>query len=711
MKLADYDFDNLLKVIPKGYDFEMYITPRFQHHFITNKYENFTSQIIKKYLKPGGAFVDVGAHYGFYSLLVKKMNLKDSDVISVEPVKENFDLLNKNVRLNNFTRVKTINCAVSNKTGTRVFNVAEASDSSSFYNHPLTKCIRKDTVRTTTLDSLLKGKHINMIKIDTEGHELSVLSGMKQVVKNNPEMLIIIEFNPKCIRAAGRQPEELIDSLSRMDYEIYMIDEIERSLYKLTVNENSWNSMMDTRSYVNLLCVPKGKFFYIDFYSHTAELGGSELSMLELIRVLQEHNILVHVHLPYKGPLIQILEDSAVGTSIVPYNWWVDNNNSRSKQTLRSFLEALSTVNSSLKHVTMMNPDLIYTNTSTHPWGLYSAIKLHKPHIWHIREFGLTDHNLHYSLGERITKHIVSLSNVVITNSKAVKESYKGFVAPEKLKYIYNEIKVREKQVLSKVTPVYFKKSNSLKLLCLGTIMPTKGQIDAVLAIIKLPKKNNVELVIAGKTEDLAYFRKISKLVTDNKLNEKIHILGYQDNPYDLISSSDIVLVCSSNEAFGRVTAEAMLLKKAVIGTRSGGTMELVSDGDTGYLYIPKNIESLTRRILRYVDVPKLVRTHGNNGYRKITALFSKNAYVSSILKIIKKAISEGCLTSDLNSLLQSIEFLLLDSSLKSNAKSGEYQQVENELRIKSEDLERIQSAKFYKLWQTYCNLRDKILK
>ena len=55
--------------------------------------------------------------------------------------------------------------------------------------------------------------------------------------------------------------------------------------------------------------------------------------------------------------------------------------------------------------------------------------------------------------------------------------------------------------------------------------------------------------------------------------------------------------MCSRSEAFGRVTVEYLRRGRPVIGTRSGGTPELVEDGVTGFLYEPGDCTALAHRI------------------------------------------------------------------------------------------------------------------
>ena len=92
----EYNLKALKKITTSG--FEMFITPRYLDHYITHEYEPFSTKIIETYVKDGSTFVDVGAHYGYYSLLAVNRK-KDIRIIAIEPVKENFLILEKNLSL------------------------------------------------------------------------------------------------------------------------------------------------------------------------------------------------------------------------------------------------------------------------------------------------------------------------------------------------------------------------------------------------------------------------------------------------------------------------------------------------------------------------------------------------------------------------------------------------------------------------------------
>jgi hypothetical protein len=78
------------------------------------------------------------------------------------------------------------------------------------------------------LDATLKElgwPHVDLIKIDVEGAEVSVLSGMAQLLENQTDLKLVVEFMPELLHNAGVTPQQFFDKLTSLDPEIYFIDE------------------------------------------------------------------------------------------------------------------------------------------------------------------------------------------------------------------------------------------------------------------------------------------------------------------------------------------------------------------------------------------------------------------------------------------------------------------------------------------------------
>jgi FkbM family methyltransferase len=131
-------------------------------------------------LRDGDLFIDVGANSGSYSILAGKVI--GCNVIAVEPLKEAYLRLIKNLELNDIsTNVKPLIMGISNHTGRDLFTCDHDA-----MNHIVTLATdqKVEEVSVTSLDILLENECPSLIKIDVEGWENAVIDGATSVLSN-----------------------------------------------------------------------------------------------------------------------------------------------------------------------------------------------------------------------------------------------------------------------------------------------------------------------------------------------------------------------------------------------------------------------------------------------------------------------------------------------------------------------------------------------
>jgi FkbM family methyltransferase len=176
--------------------------------------------LFQKLVKPGMTFVDIGANIGYYSLLAAKLAGHTAKVYAFEPEPLNFELLRKNVIMNWFTEiVRTEKVAVSDRRETAEFYVREnyrgnSSRGAVTEEHlkSLYDSMEKIEVQTTSLDEYFPSPpKIDVLKIDVEGAELDAFKGMRNVLRCNPEIVIICEWSLGQMGTAGRDPKAVLE--------------------------------------------------------------------------------------------------------------------------------------------------------------------------------------------------------------------------------------------------------------------------------------------------------------------------------------------------------------------------------------------------------------------------------------------------------------------------------------------------------------------
>lgn len=366
------------------------------------------------------------------------------------------------------------------------------------------------------------------------------------------------------------------------------------------------------------------------FISHTGDLGGAERSLIDLVHQLKLKGNECRVIIPHTGIIEEKLKDLSINYSIVHYEWWA-----RAKKISKRRFTQISNRNNQaiseiIDQINEFNPDIVYTNTIVIPWGAMAAWLTGKIHVWSVREFGVKDHKLIFDKGYiQSLKIIDQLSDGVFANSKAVKKELAKFINPSKIFQFYNYFRLNKKVFLTNDI------SDQFNMLIAGSIMPSKGQMDALRALKTLRRKYPVNLTIVGQVTNKNYFKEIKSFIKNNNLKSSVKILKFTDNPYSLMKKADFILVCSKNEAFGRVVAEGMMLKKVIIGTKSGGVIEQIKSSENGYLYKVGDAKQLAQKIENLINHPKLRKRIADNGYRSFRKRFNKANCIDDLVKTL----------------------------------------------------------------------------
>jgi FkbM family methyltransferase len=166
-----------------------------EKYFWLSTHEPLVQEWLSTYVKPGWVVYDVGAHIGFFTLLLSRLVGESGKVFAFEPDPANTKRLRENISLNKVTNVRIVLQAVSGDEGTVRFQANRETMS-----HIVTVTHGGETdgagiieVSATTLDAFVEGNHNpppQLIKIDVEGHEDAVLSGSLRTLKAHRPLIL-----------------------------------------------------------------------------------------------------------------------------------------------------------------------------------------------------------------------------------------------------------------------------------------------------------------------------------------------------------------------------------------------------------------------------------------------------------------------------------------------------------------------------------------
>src|ERR687892_882858 len=193
----------LLRIHVPKYDYKFYcrINNREDLVFMTNHEEDIIEHFTPK---EGDIVVDIGAHMGRYTIIGAKRVGAQGKVVAIEAHPGNFEMLNRNIKLNQLTNVIPLNYAVYSKETKIKLYLPEEELGHTIYNTIMfNRAGTEDKfvdVNAQTVDYLLelnqiKEELINWIKIDVEGAEFEVLKGATNVLSKSKDIALLIEIH------------------------------------------------------------------------------------------------------------------------------------------------------------------------------------------------------------------------------------------------------------------------------------------------------------------------------------------------------------------------------------------------------------------------------------------------------------------------------------------------------------------------------------
>ena len=209
---------------------------------------------INKLLKPGMAFLDLGANIGLYTVWAARRVGKNGAVIAVEPSTREFTRLVENVRLNRLSNVYLVNAAASNTRRTAELHISDENEPGQNtlggFIYQGVQEVGIEHVSLDTVDDILQNlhiKHIDIVKMDIEEHEFFALQGMSSLLRPSRPILLT-ELSDETLQKQGCTSRQIFDFLGSFNYKAMVFSESTG----LPVSVSQWETHMGN----NVVFVP-----------------------------------------------------------------------------------------------------------------------------------------------------------------------------------------------------------------------------------------------------------------------------------------------------------------------------------------------------------------------------------------------------------------------------------------------------------------------
>ncbi|MGE0200274.1 MAG: glycosyltransferase family 4 protein [Candidatus Melainabacteria bacterium] len=278
---------------------------------------------------------------------------------------------------------------------------------------------------------------------------------------------------------------------------------------------------------------------------------------------------------------------------------------------------------------------LVHTNSAVSLEGALGAGLAGVPHIWHIRERIAGDNpKLMPTLGAALTlKLIRRLSAAILCISQAVATPLGSC---NKIRVLYNAVPTPATMPATQTAPHRRPDSPPFTLGFAGRLSEGKRLHVLLAALARLLGTHpDLRLKVAGDFVDTPYRKRIESLMQHPGLTGAVDYLGFQADLAGFYAETDLLVVPSAHEPFGRVVIEAMAHQVLCLASDSGGIPEIITDGETGFLAPvddPDQLASIIETIKVTADkTPARLETIRQNALRMIRDRFTLEAQVNAI--------------------------------------------------------------------------------
>jgi FkbM family methyltransferase len=182
-----------------NYKFYSRITRKVENFLIHDMYSSMSSHeddILQFFTpKEGDVVIDVGAAFGFYTILSSRKVGPRGKVLAIEAQSDSFEMLNRNIKLNGLKNVTTLNyAAYCSEMKLKLFSGYSLIQERAEINNQ-----KSVEINAKTLDYLVTQlaqiTEVHWIKIDVEGAELEVLKGAHNILSNSKDINLLVEIH------------------------------------------------------------------------------------------------------------------------------------------------------------------------------------------------------------------------------------------------------------------------------------------------------------------------------------------------------------------------------------------------------------------------------------------------------------------------------------------------------------------------------------
>ena len=401
----------------------------------------------------------------------------------------------------------------------------------------------------------------------------------------------------------------------------------------------------------------------VAFLSVSAEMGGSEVSLLALVRGLRRQvpSWRLDVVVPRDGPLASALRECGAAVHMLPLPARLARLGEASGRGPAdmvgrgaAFVLAAGSLGPYSRRLARLLADLAPDVVHTNGFKLHVlAARVAPPSaalVWHIHEYVSRR-----PISRALLRRYVSRCTAVVANSCSVAtdvRSVLGDTAP--VTRIYNAVDPAEFSPdgdvldLDRLAGLEAADPGTVRIGLVATYGRWKGHATFIAALGRVNSSLRVRgYIIGGPLYDTAGSQharaEIETLVAASGLTGRIGLTGFVARPAAAMRALDVVVHASTQpEPFGLVIAEGLATGRAVVVSAAGGAAELVTDGTDALTHVPGDVDGLARCVERLAGDVALRDRLGAAGRQSALRQFDPAAFTQAFVDVYQQARARG---------------------------------------------------------------------
>jgi glycosyltransferase involved in cell wall biosynthesis len=177
-----------------------------------------------------------------------------------------------------------------------------------------------------------------------------------------------------------------------------------------------------------------------------------------------------------------------------------------------------------------------------------------------------------------------------------------------------------------------------------GRFSPGKGHEELMRAASMLrPRYPDVRYLVVGEASygEEDYAREVRALARQLGVDDLVIFAGFRRDIPEVMAALDVFAFPSHAESFGVVLIEAMAMERPSVSTNCDGVLDIMVDGETGFMVPPKNAQALAHGLARLLEDPALRQRIGKASRQRVLKFFDRERQIDRLEEIYEQVVTE----------------------------------------------------------------------